>query len=89
MHAGPHPVGKTLTMTGGGRSPTDAPLTAIWDALRDGIVVVGIGFAIRFRGGKWQAMSVIERHVDDEAEEPDPAGPQADAACPAVAGETC
>jgi MATE family multidrug resistance protein len=64
-------------------------LIGCWSAATFYIVVVGIGFALRFRGGKWQAMSVIERHVDDEAEEPDPTDPEADAACPAVAGETC
>ena len=64
-------------------------LIGCWSAATFYIVVVGIGFALRFRGGKWQAMSVIERLVEDETEGPDPADPEPDAACPAVAGETC
>jgi MATE family multidrug resistance protein len=63
-------------------------LIGCWTAATFYIVVVGIGFALRFRGGKWQAMSVIERYADDAPEEPDAAQPLSESACPAVAGET-
>jgi MATE family multidrug resistance protein len=64
-------------------------LIGCWSAATFYIVVVGIGFALRFRGGKWQAMSVIERYADDAPEEPAAAQRETEAACPAVAGETC
>jgi MATE family multidrug resistance protein len=64
-------------------------LIGCWSAATFYIIVVGIGFALRFRGGKWQAMSVIERHVHVAPDDPDSVRTRAEEGCPAVAGESC
>lgn len=68
-------------------------LIGCWSAATFYIIVLGIGFAWRFRGGRWQSMSVIERRGEDAApgiaDEGDEVQSSIEAAQPAVAGEAC
>jgi len=40
-------------------------VVACWWACTAFIVVMGIGFLIRFRGGRWKSMQVIEPDAND------------------------
>jgi MATE family multidrug resistance protein len=72
---------------------TEHGLVGCWSAATFYIIVLGIGFAWRFRGGRWQAMSVIERHAEEtlpgDAEEREPPVVSDGVPAPAVAGEPC
>jgi len=57
-------------------------LIGCWSAATFYIIVVSIGFALRFRGGRWQAMTVIEHQTDPVTDDSGPARP-------VVAGEAC
>ena len=40
---------------------SNSSLTACWWTVSVYIMVLGIGFLMRFRGGRWRTMTVIER----------------------------
>lgn len=45
---------------------TDDPMFWAWTAATANVLFLGVGFLLRFRGGRWQEMSVIEQEFAEE-----------------------